>query len=120
MNKNLEYYLNLPWSFIIKWSDEDQCYVASIAELEGCMSHGDTLEEATFMIKDALDSYITCCLNHGDPIPEPLRASDFKGNISYRTTPEKHFKLVKKAQKKGKSLNKFIDEILDEKLKESA
>ena len=120
MNKNLEYYLNLPWSFIIQWSDEDECYVASIAELDGCMSHGDTLEEATYMIKDALKCHLSAMLKYNDPIPEPLKAVDFKGNISYRTTPQKHFKLVKRAQKSGKSLNKFIDDVLEEKLKESA
>jgi len=120
MNKNLEYYLNLPWSYVIQWSDEDDCYVASIGELKGCMSHGDTLEEATFMIKDALNCHLKAMLKYNDPIPEPLKSIDFKGNIAYRTTPEKHYKLVKRAQKTGKSLNKFIDEVLDEKLRETA
>ncbi|MFA7659059.1 MAG: type II toxin-antitoxin system HicB family antitoxin [Candidatus Gastranaerophilaceae bacterium] len=120
MNKNLEYYLNLPWSYAIKWSDEDGCYVASIAELDGCMSHGDTLGEATSMIKDALRCHLNAMLKDNTLIPEPLNVINFKGSITYRTTPEKHYKLVKRAQRKGKSLNKFIDEVLDEKLRETA
>lgn len=118
--KNLEYYLNLPWSYRFEWSNEDNCYVASIAELKGCMSEGETILQATEMIQDALKSYITCALQYGDNIPEPLKPIDFKGKIPYRTTPDRHYQLAKRAKSMGISINTLIDEAVEQKLKESA
>lgn len=118
--KNLQYYLNLPWSYRFEWSDEDKCYIASIAELKGCMSQGDTIIEATSMIQDALKSYITCAIQYGDEIPEPLKPIDFKGKIPYRTTPDKHYRIAKRAKAMGISINALIDEAVEVKLQETA
>ena len=50
-------------------------------------------------------------------IPEPLRIKDFKGNITYRTSRDRHYKLAKQAKLHEKSINAFIDKIIGEKLK---
>lgn len=113
MARTLEYYLALPWSYRFEWSNEDQCYIASIAELKGCITDGATIEEATIMIRDALQSYISSLLEDNEYIPEPPKPNDFKGNIPYRTTPAKHLKLYIKANATGKSINKLIDEAVD-------
>jgi len=120
MTKNLEYYLKLPWTFRFEWSDEDACYIASVAELKGCMSEGETITEATKMINDALESYISACLEANYEIPEPLKQIDCKGKIHYRTTPERHYKLALKAKSLGVSINALIDEAVSEKLKKFA
>ncbi len=112
-NKDLNYYLNLPWSYKFEWSDIDNCYIASVAELKGCMSDGETMDEAVNMIKDALESYLTACIENGFEIPEPVHLSDFKGNITYRTTPEKHYKIAKKAKSSNKTINRVIDEAIE-------
>ena len=119
MKKNLEYYMNLYWSYRFEWSDEDKCYIASIAELKGCVADGSTIQEAMTEILDALSSYIQACLEAGYDIPEPLKPSDYKGKIPYRTTSEKHYKLAVKAKATGKSINSLIDEATDEFLKNS-
>lgn len=116
MKKDLSYYLNLNWSYRFEWSDEDKCYIVSVAELPGCMSDGETIEEAAGMIKDALESHISALLNHGDKVPEPPKPEEYKGKILLRTTPQRHYKLVKKASSQGKSLNKFLDEIIDKEI----
>lgn len=113
MTKNLEYYLNLPWSYRFEWSEVDNAYIASIDELKGCSTHGDTIEEASAMIKDALKSYIDCSLSFGDFIPEPVSVVDFKGKIHFRTTPKKHYMLDRSSKMSGKSINKIIEEALD-------
>jgi len=33
--KNLDYYLNLPYTYIIEWSDADNCFLGSIVEYAG-------------------------------------------------------------------------------------
>jgi len=119
-NKDLNYYLNLPWTFSFEWSNEDKCYVASVAELKGCLSDGETIEEATNMIKEALECHIESMLKSDCDIPEPFKPIDFKGVITYRTTPETHYKLAQRAGITNKSINYLIDEAVNEKLKQAS
>lgn len=113
MKKDMNYYLNLPWTYRIEWSDVDKCFLGSIVELEENMTDGKTPEEVFNNLKDALRSYMSSRLKYGDEIPEPVKLSNYKGNITYRTSPEKHYKLAKKAAAKGKSINKLLDELVD-------
>ena len=114
--KNLNYYLSLPYTFIIDWSDIDECFLGSIVELEHNMTCGKTREEVLSNLKEALVSYVTTSLNNNMVIPEPLNLKDFKGNITYRTSKERHYRLSKQAKLHGKSINTFIDEAIAEKL----
>ena len=118
--RNLEYYMNLPYSYIIEWSEVDGCFLGSIVELERNMTCGQTREEVLTNLKDALASYITTSLDNNMEIPEPLKIEDFKGSITYRTSKERHYRLAKQAELYGKSINAFIDEAIGEKLKETA
>jgi predicted RNase H-like HicB family nuclease len=117
--KNLDYYLNLPYSFIIEWSDVDGCFLGSIVELERNMTCGQTHEEVLLNLKEALAAYVTTSIAHNMEIPEPLEIKDFKGNITYRTSKERHYQLAKQAKLYGKSINAFIDEAIGEKLGET-
>lgn len=116
MTKDLNYYLSLPWTYRFEWDSRDNHYVASVIELAGCKSCGKTISEATEMIQDALENYLETLLEYGDPVPEPAKPSDYKGVITYRTSPEKHFKIAQKAAVEGKSINKLIDEIIDKEI----
>jgi predicted RNase H-like HicB family nuclease len=116
--KNLDYYLNLPYTYIIEWSDVDGCFLGSIVELERNMTCGQTREEVLANLKEALASYVATSFDNNMEIPEPLKIDDFKGNITYRTSKERHYKLAKQAKLYGKSINAFIDEAINEKLKQ--
>jgi len=118
--KNTEYYLKLPWSYRVSWSEPDKCYLGSIDELEENMTCGDTPEEAFSNLKEALGAYILTSLEDGFEIPEPLNLADFKGNITYRTNSEKHYRLAKKAARLGKSINALIDDAVEKELRDSA
>jgi len=118
--KKLEYYLNLPYTYIIEWSDVDRCFLGSIVELEHNMTCGQTREEVLANLKEALVAYVTTSLDNNMEIPEPIKIEDFKGSITYRTSRERHYKLAKQAKLYGKSINAFIDEAIGEKLKQGA
>ena len=118
--KHLDYYLNLPYTYIIEWSDVDGCFLGSIVELERNMTCGQTREEVLSNLRDALASYVTTSLDNNMEIPEPLKMGDFKGSITYRTSKERHYRLAKQAKLYGKSINAFIDEAIGEKLRETA
>lgn len=113
MNKDLNYYLNLTWSFKFEWDPVDNIYVATVTEIPGCMSHGSTFNEAVQNIKEALQLHISVMLKKALEVPEPAKLQEYKGNIAYRTTPQRHYKIAKRAHLEGKSLSKFLDELID-------
>ncbi len=44
-------------------------YTVSIPELQGCVTEGETFEEALEMVKDAVAGLLAVKAEHGDPIP---------------------------------------------------
>ncbi len=78
MNRTLEYYLNLPYTIEMIPEPGGEWFV-QVKELPGCMSEGDTPEEAVEMIRDAMRGWIEVSLEDGDPIPEPRRSDDLRG-----------------------------------------
>lgn len=56
---------------LIYWSDEDECFIATIPDLEPCSGHGDSPEEALARVLDAKRGWLDFARQHGDPIPAP-------------------------------------------------
>jgi len=54
---------------VILEREKDGGYVASVPALPGCISQGDTREEAVRNIREAADLYIEDCIASGDPVP---------------------------------------------------
>jgi predicted RNase H-like HicB family nuclease len=54
---------------VILEQEADGGYVATVPVLPGCVSQGDTREEALKNIREAADLYIEDCIEAGDPIP---------------------------------------------------
>lgn len=97
------------YAYRIAWSDEDQVYVVSIDELPGCMTHGETMEEAISLGKDAALGHIEALAKSGSKIPEPISKMKVSGEFLVRTTPDLHKRLYDEALAKGyKSLNKYV------------
>ncbi len=53
---------------------EDGGYVVTVPALPGCVTQGDTLDEAMAMAKDAIELWIATLADRGEPIPEEERA----------------------------------------------
>ncbi|TVQ53898.1 MAG: type II toxin-antitoxin system HicB family antitoxin [Phycisphaerales bacterium] len=52
--------------------DEDGKFIASCPTLPGCVSDGNTRDEALANIKDAMEGYLASLQKSGDPIPSPI------------------------------------------------
>lgn len=52
--------------------DEDGIYVANCPNLPGCISQGETRNEAISNIKDAIEGYLFSLMKHDEPIPPPI------------------------------------------------
>ena len=50
--------------------EPDGGYVATIPVLPGCVSQGDTREEALDNIREAIELYIEDCIAAGESVPE--------------------------------------------------
>lgn len=65
-----EDYLKLPYAKMFT-READGTWFVEVLELPGCMSCGDTLEEADQMIEDAMRGWIEVKLEEGVEIPVP-------------------------------------------------
>jgi len=52
--------------------DEDGVFVAEVPSLPGCISQGDTREEAIKKIQEAIEGYLESLKVHDEPIPPPI------------------------------------------------
>jgi antitoxin HicB len=93
----------------IIWSPEDDVYVARVPELEGCVTHGESIEAAAANAQEAIQLYLESVEARGLAIPLPLSEQKFSGKIPLRIDPNLHRDLAVKAQTEGASLNKFIE-----------
>jgi len=108
--KVLNYYLNLNYEIKIRklTSEEGGGWFAEIPLLPGCISDGETPEEAIFNINDAKKCWVETCLELGRPVPEPL-TGDFSGQLRIRMPKSLHRILSEKAREENISLNQYIN-----------
>ncbi len=69
-NKDLAYYMALPYTLELI-PDEDGYWFARIPLLEGCMTNGESREDALRMLDDAKQLWLETALQLGKRIPEP-------------------------------------------------
>ncbi len=55
---------------VIIYSGEDGYFIAECPSLPGCISQGQTREEAVVNIKEAIQGYIAVLKEDGLPVPE--------------------------------------------------
>jgi predicted RNase H-like HicB family nuclease len=58
-------------SILIQYDERDNIYVASIPELRGCISHGNTPEDAIAELHTAMELWLETALENGTEIPCP-------------------------------------------------
>lgn len=106
MNKTLDYYMKLPYNYSIYPAEEDG-YVIEVPDLPGCITQGETAEEALNMIEDAKKCWIEAALEDGRKIPEPI-SDDYSGKFNVRIPKSLHRSLSEQAKKENISLNQLI------------
>lgn len=112
--KNLQYYLELPYTMIMR-RDEEGDFVVRIDELPGCAAHGNTPQEAFEVLEEAKQLWITDCLESGDPVPEPATEEALpSGKWVQRVSRTLHQKLVSLARREHVSLNQLVTSLLAE------
>jgi antitoxin HicB len=108
MEKTVDYYMKLPYTIELQ-QDPEEGWFARVKELRGCMSQGDTAEEAVAMIQEAMELWLEVSLEDGLPIPEPRSDEDYSGKFVVRVPRSLHRELVEEAAQQGTSLNQYIN-----------
>ncbi|HEX7393393.1 MAG TPA: toxin-antitoxin system HicB family antitoxin [Anaerolineaceae bacterium] len=111
MAKTVEYFMSLPYTRELV-PDAAVGWGIKIKELPGCMSQGETPEEALRMIEDAMFGWLESEIEAGSPIPEPRVEETFSGKFVVRVPRQLHRLLVESAESNNVSLNQFINVIL--------
>ncbi len=100
-----------PFTTLPLTEDEGGGFMVEYADLPGCVSDGDTPEEAIRHGRDAVKAYLLSCAKHGDPIPKPGPAS---GQWRQRVPRSLHARLVARARQEGVSLNALVTAMIAE------
>ncbi len=114
MDKNVDYYMNLPYTAMVKKDTDNTggiCYIARILEIPHLLGDGETAQEALECLNIHLKMVIEAYLKDGIPIPEPQ--IEFSGNINIRVDPALHADLSREAAAYNMSLNKYTSLILE-------
>ena len=57
---------------VVLQPEDEGGFSVFVPGLPGCVSQGETREEALAMIKEAIEGYLESLDAHGDPIPKPV------------------------------------------------
>ena len=110
--KDLKKYLALPYS--IEIMPDEEGYIATIPDLPGCMSSGDTIDAALRGLEEVKELWLQGRIEAGEEIPEPTKIEDFSGKFVLRIPRSLHRSLDREARKQGISLNQYVLHILSE------
>lgn len=104
MSKHIEQYL-----YSVGWSEEDEAFIARVAEFPSLAAHGDTQEDALREIKNVVKFVLSDLKENKEPIPEPLGKRTFSGRLVLRMPEYLHRKLALEATQQGVSLNQLLN-----------
>ena len=105
--KTLNDYLALSYRMeIIRDSDEGG-FVASYQDLPGCITCGETEEEALKNALDAKKAWLEAALEENIEIPEPDSLEAYSGQFKLRLPRSLHRALAEHSQREGISMNQY-------------
>jgi predicted RNase H-like HicB family nuclease len=84
--KPLEFYLGLRYPITLV-EEAEGGYTAIIPDLPGCVSVGETAQEALDMIEEARQLWLEVAYEHGDEIPLPSTERSYSGKVLVRMPP---------------------------------
>lgn len=94
-------------------ADEGGGYLITWPDLPGCMSDGETPDEAIDNGRDAFQAWMSTYIEEGREIPQP-GGGGASGKFVARLPKSLHARLVSRAKREGVSMNALVASILAE------
>ena len=105
--KTIEEYLALPYKMEIIPDLDEGGYAVNWPELPGCVTCGETLEQAVRNAEDAKYTWLETAIEEGTEIPEPMNLDDYSGQFKLRLPKSLHRTLSEQASAEGISMNQY-------------
>ena len=107
MNKDLNYYLSLPYKMVVTPDIEEGGFTISCPELPGCLTCVENINDAFAMFDDAKRCWIEAALEDGIEIKEPLSEENYSGQFKLRMPKSLHKTLAEHSKEEGISMNQY-------------
>ena len=98
----------LHYSTIVRWSEEDEAFVAVLAELPNLSGVGDTPDEAVREAFVAAAAAVEVLQEDGLPVPDAEPMPTYSGQLRVRLPRSLHRRLAETAAMEAVSLNTLI------------
>lgn len=105
--KTLNDYLALSYRMEIIRDNDEGGFVASYPDLPGCITCGETEEEALKNALDAKKAWLEAALEENIEIPEPDSLEAYSGQFKLRLPRSLHRALTEHSQREGISMNQY-------------
>ena len=105
--KTIEEYLALPYKMEIVPDLDEGGYAVNWPELPGCVTCGETLEQAVRNAEDAKYTWLETAIEEGTEIPEPMNLDDYSEQFKLRLPKSLHRTLSEQASAEGISMNQY-------------
>ena len=115
--KGLSYFMKRPYKIELIEDPEEGGYTAALPELPGCLTCGETMDEALENLKDAKKAWLSAALEDDYPIPEPASTEKFSGQFKLRLPKSLHRDLTERAKEEGTSLNQYCVYLLSQRIR---
>lgn len=117
MDRSIESFLEQEYPIRLRPLSEDEGggWLAEIPDLPGCMSDGETQDQALRNLSEAKETWIRTAIKRGLNIPLPTQDEEspsYSGRLTLRLPKTLHFRLAERSRAEGVSLNQFILSIL--------
>lgn len=85
-------------------------WLAEVPELDGCISTGESPQQALANVQDAIKCWLESAKEHGKEIPPPADHAEpeFRGKFTLRVPRTLHRTLARHAESEGVSLNQYL------------
>lgn len=103
MNQTADHY-----TYTVRWSVEDQEYVATVAELPSLSWLDDDPSNAIAGIQALSTQVIEDLASNNEPVPQPYAERKYSGKFVTRVPPEMHRQLAIDAAAQHVSLNRLV------------
>ena len=112
--KTIDEYMKLPYPVELIPDADEGGFSVAIPSLPGCLSVGETVEDAYRNSEDAKREWLEAAIEEGIAIPEPDSLEDYSGQFKLRIPKTLHRQLALQSKREGVSMNQYCVYLLSQ------
>lgn len=105
--RTVEEYMKMPYRIELTPDIDEGGFIVSYPDLPGCLSMGESVEEAYRNALEAKYEWIKAAIEMGRNINEPASVEDYSGQFKLRMPKSLHKSLAEHSKQEGISMNQY-------------